>query len=147
MEAFRDHYDLGLMSKELATIITDVPLKESLDELKIGNMFTKEAFELFKEYEFRNLYPRFEEADGGKTAEIDIRYIEDPFSAEMFFSELCTLECAGITADIDEGTLKGLAVSDGKEMTYVKADCTDISDGVKRAADAGVLLAFCNLKD
>ena len=147
MEAFRDHYDLGLLSKELATIMTDAPLTESIEELKLGNMFTREAFELFKEYEFRNLYPRFEEADGGKMPEINIRNIEDPFTAEMFFSELCSLESAGITADIDEGILKGLAVSDGKAITYVKADITDISDGVKRAAEAGTALAFCDLKD
>ncbi len=147
MEAFRDHYDLGLLSKELATIITDVPLKESMDELRLENMFTDEAFELFKEYEFRNLYPRFEAADGGKTPEIDIEYIEDPFTAEMFFSNLCSLKSAGMTADIDSGALKGLAVSDGKKITYIRAGITDMADGVRRAAEAGTMLAFCDLKD
>jgi len=42
-----EHYEQALMSRELATIITDCPLEVSLEDTTIEDMYTKEAFDWF----------------------------------------------------------------------------------------------------
>ena len=65
MEALRDQFDLAVLSKKLATINTDSPVHLDLEAARIGNLYTEEAYELFRRLEFRRLLPRFEEAAGG----------------------------------------------------------------------------------
>ena len=65
-ELLREHYDMAVLSKKLATIKTDCPLDYKVEQAQIGNFYTKEAYQLFKRLEFKNLLHRFE---GGETPE------------------------------------------------------------------------------
>ena len=47
--------ELGLLSKKLATIITDVPIKYSMEELKIGKSNSEKILSIFNELEFKRL--------------------------------------------------------------------------------------------
>lgn len=58
-EAFLNHYDLGVLSKELATIKIDVPVEFECEQARLGNLYTQEAFILCKRLEFKNLLSRF----------------------------------------------------------------------------------------
>ena len=47
--------ELGLLSKKLATIITDVPIEYSIEELKISNSNPEKILSIFNELEFKRL--------------------------------------------------------------------------------------------
>ena len=55
--------EMGLLSKKLVTIITDVPVQIDLEEMKLKNKNEKKTIKLFEELEFRNLYRRIFSTD------------------------------------------------------------------------------------
>ncbi|WP_059103826.1 DNA polymerase I [Shouchella shacheensis] len=63
-ERLEEHREQALMSKKLATIYTEVPLKESLDALKYEHFDRKNVREVFKELSFQSLLDRLPGEDG-----------------------------------------------------------------------------------
>ena len=55
-----EHYDMAQMSKELATIEIHAPIEYSLEDAKLGNLFTEEAYLMCKRLEFKNMLSRFD---------------------------------------------------------------------------------------
>ena len=55
--AFLEHYDLAVLSKKLATINTDSPVDYDWDSARIKDFYTQEAYEFFKELEFKTSFP------------------------------------------------------------------------------------------
>ncbi len=53
-----ENKELAIMSKKLATIITDVPVEFNLEELEYGNYNTKDILENLKNLGFTSLIPR-----------------------------------------------------------------------------------------
>ena len=60
-ESLRDHYDLAVLSKKLATIDTESPVEFSWEAARMGNLYTPEAYDYFKRLEFKNLLSRFDQ--------------------------------------------------------------------------------------
>ena len=54
-EKISSNMELGLLSKKLATIITDVPIEYSIEELKISNSNSEKVLSIFNELEFKRL--------------------------------------------------------------------------------------------
>ena len=86
-KALEEHYDLALFSKKLATICLTAPVSPELSEMRIGNLYTNEAYELIRRLEFRSLLKRFSERSAGQPAEVpglpsirEIRISEDAVS-------------------------------------------------------------------
>ena len=50
-ESLRENTHLAILSKELATIKTDCELEFTYEAAKIGDIFTKEAYQLLKQLE------------------------------------------------------------------------------------------------
>lgn len=59
--ALREHYDMAVLSKKLATIEVNVPLECELETARLGQIYTKEAYEIFKELELKKLITRFQQ--------------------------------------------------------------------------------------
>lgn len=55
-----EHYDLAILSKELATICIDCEVAFVLDELKLQNIYNEATYKLFKQLEFKRLLERFD---------------------------------------------------------------------------------------
>ncbi|QUI23453.1 DNA polymerase I [Vallitalea pronyensis] len=55
-----EHYDLALLSKELATICVDCDVCFDKDSLKIDNIYNEATYKLFKQLEFKRLLEKFE---------------------------------------------------------------------------------------
>ena len=53
-KAITEHWDLAVMSKELATIRVDADIDYEVSGAKLGNLFTEEAYTLFQRLEFKN---------------------------------------------------------------------------------------------
>ena len=59
-EKFTEHKDIVLLSRQLATIKTDVELPVSIDNLEMQPLEKEQLLALFKEYEFRTLIAELE---------------------------------------------------------------------------------------
>lgn len=59
-ETLKANRELADLSKVLATINIDADIDTSLDAVKLGNIYTAEAYSLFQELSFRNMLSRFE---------------------------------------------------------------------------------------
>lgn len=58
-ESLEIYKQQALDSKELATIVTEVPLTLSFEEMKMHNVFTEAAYQMFKTLEFKTLLSKF----------------------------------------------------------------------------------------
>ncbi len=57
-----EHYELAQLSRELAAICTDSPVEFSCEDAKVGDLYTKEAYELCRKLDFRSFLNRFDPA-------------------------------------------------------------------------------------
>ncbi|MSS63371.1 DNA polymerase I [Velocimicrobium porci] len=88
-ESLREHYDMAVMSKKLATIDTNAPIEFSFEEAKIEDFYTKEAFELIKRLEFKSILSKFgKDMSHNDNLEQAFSYIKTKKEAERLFSEL-----------------------------------------------------------
>ncbi len=62
-ESLRENRELADLSKKLATIKTDCELALPYDQANAEGYYTKEAYQLFKQLEFKNMLSRFDEQD------------------------------------------------------------------------------------
>ena len=90
--AFLEHYDLAVLSKKLATINIESPVEYDWETARIHNLFTEEAYEFFKELEFKNFLSKFESAGTEKEIPIQISVITDWAEAEEILTLLTRME-------------------------------------------------------
>ena len=118
-ESLRDHYDMAQMSKELATINIHSPFELDMEKARMTDLYTKEAFELCKKLEFKNMLSRFEvsQEEQNHTAE-SFHMTSDLTQAQEWLEKLKTEQQIGFFLLADEQhEFRGLAVS-GKEETF-----------------------------
>ncbi len=66
-KAFEEHFDLAVLSKDLATIRQDVPLDFSMEQAAMENMFNEKSYEWMKKLNFKSFLSKFQEdAPAGK---------------------------------------------------------------------------------
>lgn len=118
-ESLREHYDLAQMSKTLATIDLKVPFTLEKDAAKIENLYTKEALELCRRLEFKNLLGRFQiEEEEEETGE-EFSLVQDFGEAEQLFESLKGKYIA-VNLICEEGILLGAAIcAEEKKAQFV----------------------------
>ena len=117
-KAMEEHYDMAQMSKTLATICLDCPLEFSYEEMEIGNLYTKEAYEYMKRLEFKSILARFQAGEmEGPKVEKKFVVIQDLARAEEVLKRAESEKCLGIQLIIDED-VKGMALCFGEEDVY-----------------------------
>lgn len=114
-ESLREHYDMAQLSKTLATINTDSPVEFSHEAAKMGNLYTKEAYELCKRLDFKNLLGRFD------TAAVAEDSMEQAFftctelsGCEALFEKAAEKGAAGVALMADKENVYGLGLAMGK---------------------------------
>ncbi len=92
----QEYYEQGILSKELATIKLDCPTGITLEEAKINDIYTEEAYQLLKKLEFKSILKRF---DGEHKDEftLEAEVITDLMKAEEIFTEAGKQECVGLS--------------------------------------------------
>ncbi len=58
-ENLKEYYELAVLSKKLATIDINVPIDYTMEDARIQNFYTEEAFHIIKRMEFKNILSRF----------------------------------------------------------------------------------------
>ncbi|MDO5335886.1 MAG: DNA polymerase I [Eubacteriales bacterium] len=124
-EAMREHFDLAVLSRNLAAIDTESPLEYSYDNARLGSLYTPEAYRLFKRLDFKNLLSRFERGSAKEERE------EDEISANFFtcdsleganaiFQKAKEKKYVGVQAWIEKGYIDSVAVAlDETEIYYM----------------------------
>ena len=125
-----ENKDLALMSKELATIITNVPIEVKLEDLEYGDYNKDDVVEKFKEFGFASLITKLLDIEGGETTikeEIDLK-IEHLDNVEDFIKKAeenkkVIIDVIGKEGNIlDKRVLYVFLSLDGNEIYYVNED-------------------------
>lgn len=110
-ESLKNNYDQAVLSKTLAAICTDCPMKYSWENSRLGNLFTEEAYRLFQELEFKNLLNRFEGTVENKEKISDGFQIITEEDAEKVLKEAQKAKELGAQLITEAGKVTGLALS------------------------------------
>ncbi len=122
-KALEENWDLAVLSKKLATINVDADFDFNLEDARLGNIYTEEAYAYFQRLQFKNLLSRFDVMAPANAVEDSFRTITDKKEAEAFFEEAKGAPCVGaaIYRDLtdvlplfaDQADIGGIAVSYG----------------------------------
>ena len=128
-KALEEHYDLAQLSKVLATINVNAEFDYNLEEAKLGDLYTEEAYVLFQRLQFKNLLSRFEVKAPANKLEDSFVKITKKTEAEKVFAKAKKSSCVGISfykdtknvlpLFIQEAGLTGLGISFDRENIYV----------------------------
>ncbi len=86
-ESLMEHENLARLSQVLATINIDSPVEYSLQEARVHDFYTQEAYVLFKKLEFKNLLSRFEKGVSNEKVTSRFQLLEELGQAEAFFEK------------------------------------------------------------
>ena len=121
-ETLQANRELADLSKALATIKIDCDFAFDYEEAKAEGYFTKDAYQLFKELEFRNMLKRFEEAeakDQNEELKKIFKMLEDTEACVKILQKLAKKgKQLGLVAISEEDTFLGVAFCAGKEEIY-----------------------------
>ena len=95
-KALEEHYDMAQMSKILATINVDADLSYDLDEAKLGNLYTEEAYIYFQKLQFKNLLSRFTVSGPENQIQHHFKHINDPKKVLEIFAKAREQKTVGI---------------------------------------------------
>ena len=62
-ETLTENFDMAILSRKLATIETNADIDIDLEDAKLGDIYTNEAYLIVKELGFKNMLDRFDKAD------------------------------------------------------------------------------------
>lgn len=118
-KALTEHYDMAVMSKELATICIDCPIAFTYQDSAIENLYTPEAYQYMKRLEFKSILARFNTDDiAGATIEEQFWTVEDLAGVEQVFEKALGAERVGYQLISDYTGIRGLAICTGEDEIY-----------------------------
>lgn len=134
-EKLREHENLALMSKELATILREVPINFSIGNLEYHEADNEKVYELFKELEFNSLLEKLDRPVEEASAHEDVHYesvtelTDDLFSGEdSFYLEM-------ITENYHRADIAGFGISGEKGTYFIPAEAAFQSAVFKKWAE------------
>ena len=128
-KALEEHYDLAQMSKVLATINVDADIVYDMEDARLGNLYTEEAYVYFQRLQFKNLLSRFEVTGPANKIEDNFKIISNKKEAEAVFAKARKQQVVGVSfyKDIQnvlplfalDAGLTGVGIAFGTEDIYV----------------------------
>lgn len=126
--AMKEHWDLAVMSKELATINVNAEFSYELAEAKLENIYTEEAYAWFQKLQFKNLLNRFDVKAPSNKIEDYFHEIRNRKEAEAVFEKADGAACIGacifknkeevLPLFADQAQIGGIGISFSKEDHY-----------------------------
>jgi DNA polymerase-1 len=117
-KAFEEHYDLAVLSKKLARIETNADIDFHLEQAALGELYTPEAYELIKKYNFKSMLERF------SAASVQKAQTEPSWQEVSELSEACSVLEQAKNA-CGKGVYVGASVMKDAEHIYGLALCMD----------------------
>ena len=94
-KALKEHWDMAVMSKKLATINVDADFPYKLEDAKLGNIYTEEAYAYFQKLQFKNLLSKFDVTAPSNPIESVFREVTDIQMAEEIMTKARAAKCVG----------------------------------------------------
>ena len=126
--AMKEHWDLAVMSKELATINVNAEFPYELAEAKLENIYTEEAYAWFQKLQFKNLLSRFDVKAPSNKIEDSFHEIRNRKEAEAVLEKADGAACIGacifknkeevLPLFADQAQIGGIGISFSKEDHY-----------------------------
>ena len=129
-KALEEHFEDAVFSKWLATICLDAPIQPELSELKIGELYTSEAYEQIQRLEFRSLLKHF----GSEVQREHMRAQHRP-RIELIQTEEALWEAAERAVKAGE-----IGIARGELLTAFCSDAESVSVVFRRSPQAAELL-------
>jgi DNA polymerase-1 len=138
-EALRDFREEALLSRELATIRTDVPLEQGLDDLTPGGQDVNEIRRLCQELGFVSMLDELLQEAGTAETNIVATELRSPSQLEKWFRALPEQAELAVAFAVEggegfAGQLEGLGFADGKRLGVVPAE--SIGEALTAAREA-----------
>jgi DNA polymerase-1 len=123
-EALRDFRNEALLSRDLATIRTDVPLEKSVEQLRVVEPNLEEVKALCQELGFTSLLREFLEQAPAVSAAVPVEQLDTPESVARWLAagEAQAALAIGYAVEGDEGfggKLVGLGLADGGRVAEI----------------------------
>ncbi len=127
-KALAEHYDLAVLSKDLATIRTDCPIDFDLEDARIGDIYTPEAYDCLNRLEFKSLLSRFDQ-DSRKALSVEDNFwqIKDVSAADSIFEDAEDAQRCAFSLIFDNDDIAGLTLCFGEDRIYL----IPAEDGIK----------------
>lgn len=122
MESMRDNYELAVLSKELATIMLDAPIKKNPKDYHIGNFYTEKAYSLYKELGFKNLFSRFDDSKKTTDDVPETEFTDDFIKTEEIFQKAALSAHTAFYLDLKENEIKGVSIVFDEKIYYIEAN-------------------------
>ena len=123
-ETLTNNKDLAYLSKTLATINTDAPIKDfKFEDALLKDLYTDEAYKLFKKLEFKNLLNRFETKIDYSQITDSFFVIDDMTEASEFVGSLKNIKDSiglKVIYDDKENDMLGLSISLSDKSVFIK---------------------------
>ena len=143
---------MAQMSKELATICTDCPVEFSMEEAKIGELYTPQAYELMSQLEFKSLLLRFDaNARTENQVEKQFRAVPGREAAEAVFAKARKAKDAGAQLIAEGQSVQALGLAFGETDIYCLETGGDVTGEylagqLNELIASGVRMSFLDLK-
>lgn len=128
-KALLEHYDLAELSKILATINVDAEFEYELEQAKLGQLYTEEAYVMFQRLQFKNLLSRFEVKGPANKLEDAFKTISKMTEAQAIFEKAKLQDVVGVAfykdtknvlpLFVNEAGLTGVGIAFGASDLYV----------------------------
>ena len=148
-ESLREHYDLAVLSKKLATINTDSPIAFEWENARLGELYTQDAYEWFKRLDFKNLLSRFEKTEAKES--VQYRIVEELGEAENVWEQARGALQTGVSLLEGKEGIVGVGLSFGEKQVYyfpVSGFMTEsyLTGQMERLFEAGMAIGTMDIK-
>lgn len=119
-KSLEENKELADISYKLAKICIEAPIEFRPEDAKIGDLYTKEAYEFMNRMEFKSMLAKFGAHVKGEEAKQHVfTVVTDLIEAGTLFEKAKKAEHVGAQLLIDQGTVSGLALCFSEETGYV----------------------------
>jgi len=111
-KALEEHYELAQLSKVLATIEVNADFEYNLEEAKLGDLYTEDAYVWFQKLQFKNLLSRFEVSGPANKIEDSFKQILYLKDAKEIFDRAKKADNVGVAFYRDTTNVLPLFIQD-----------------------------------
>ena len=130
-KALEGQREQAQLSKRLATIVTDVPIKLDLEKCRTSDYDRGEVTDLFRELEFRSLVQRLPQSEHGQATQMTF-FAQTPLPAEQSFAVTSEEQLLSLVSEV----LQAPRIAIDVETTSTEAMKADLV-GISLAAQPG----------
>lgn len=135
-KALNEHWDLAVLSKELATINIEAEFPYEIAEAKLDNLYTEEAYVYFQKLGFKNLLSRFDVSAPANKIEDGFKIVTSKKEAEKILEKAESAAVLGavtfkdlenvLPLFVNQAGIGGIGICFSKEDIY----CIKVEKGI-----------------